>query len=55
MLQASTLATSAKLDGDGSVKVAIREGSLKRPSPTILKAFDRCTYTPCVILSNLQI
>lgn len=35
MLQVSTLATSTKSDGDGSVKVPIREGSLKRPSPTL--------------------
>ena len=35
MLQVSTLATSAKSDGDGRVKVPIREGSLKRPTPTL--------------------
>ena len=35
MLQVSTFSTSAKFDGGGSEKVAIREESLKRPTPTL--------------------
>lgn len=35
MLQVSTLATSAKSDGDKRVKVLINEGSLKRPTPIL--------------------
>ena len=35
MLQVSTRVTSAKSDGDNSVKVPIREGSLKIPTPTL--------------------
>lgn len=34
MLQASMFATSTIWDGDNNKKVPIREGSLKRPTPT---------------------